>query len=247
MDVVVFDEYSRPEYGPVGQRFVEGGPLEAELNQRRVSVEGIYRVGSSFGMEGSVITSDLNFLRVFPDQPSGHINLGLIHLRDGAVPEAAGRRLAAALEDDVVLMTREEFMAREVDYWKATTPVGYVFGFGAIMGLIIGGVIVYQILFADVSQHVAEYATLKAIGYSNADLFRVVLHESALLSILGFVPGLALTFWLYHVTAKATRLPMIMTLERSLVVLLLTLGMCGIGGLLALRKVRSADPAEVFG
>jgi putative ABC transport system permease protein len=246
-DVVVFDAHSRPEFGPVGTWFIERGPLKSELNDRRITVEGIFQLGSSFGIDGNIVTSDVNFRRIFPDQPAGHINLGLIQLRSGADPEVARRRLEAELENDVVILSKEMFTAHEVHYWRTTTPVGYVFGFGAIMGLIVGGVIVYQILFADVAQHLAEYATLKAIGYSNADLSSVVLQEAALLSILGYIPGLLATLGLYRFMAEATRLPIAMTLERSVIVMLLTFAMCGVAALVALRKVRSADPAEVFG
>ncbi len=115
------------------------------------------------------------------------------------------------------------------------------------MGLVVGGVIVYQILFADVSEHLAEYATLKAMGYTNLRLSRVVLQEAVLLAALGFLPGLLISLALYRITAQATRLPLVMSPDRALAVFALTLGMCGIAALMALRKVRSADPAEVFG
>ena len=131
---------------------------------RRVEVVGLFRLGSSFGVDGSIVTSDLNFLRLFPDRPPGLVDLGLIQLRAGTDRERVRERLLAALERDVEILTPEGFVAREVDYWGSTTPIGYVFGFGAIMGLIVGGVIVYQILFADVSEHLAEYATLKAFA-----------------------------------------------------------------------------------
>ena len=144
------------------------------------------------------------------------------------------------------MLTRAEFIDREVRYWGRTTPIGYVFGFGAIMGLIVGAVIVYQILFADVSQHLREYATLKAMGYSNRFLSNVVLKEAAILSAIGYVPGLLITLALYRVTAEATRLPLELGPARALLVLALTLVMCGGAALMALRKVRSADPAEVF-
>jgi putative ABC transport system permease protein len=156
-------------------------------------------------------------------------------------------RLESSLERDVLVLTRAAFIEREFEYWGSTTPVGYVFGFGAIMGLIVGGVIVYQILFADVSEHLAEYATLKAMGYTNRRLSRVVLQEAGILAAMGFVPGLLVSVALYRVTAQATRLPLVMSPDRALVVFALTVGMCGVAALMALRKVRSADPAEVFG
>jgi putative ABC transport system permease protein len=246
-DVVLFDARSRPEFGPVAARFAEEGRVNAEVNDRHVAVAGLFRLGTSFGIDGSLLTSDVNFRRIFPDRAMGHIELGLLQLRDGADAERVGARLRAVLEGDVLILTREEWIDREGRYWASTTPIGFVFGFGAIMGLVVGGVIVYQILFADVSQHLAEYATLKAMGYSNAFLSRLVLREAAILTVLGFIPGLLVSIVLYRVAATATRLPLEMSAGRGALVLVLTAAMCGVAALVALRKVRSADPAEVFG
>ena len=246
-DVALFDADSRPEFGPIAERFARDGVVEAELNNRRVTVRGLFRLGSSFGIDGNLVTSDLNFLRLFPDRQPGFVDMGLIALRAGSDVGAVRDRLVAALEGDVLIVTREEFIDREVTYWTTTTPVGFVFGFGAIMGLIVGGVVVYQILFADVSQHMREYATLKAMGFSNAELSVVVLQEAAILAVLGFVPGLLVALGLYDLTAEAIRQPLEMTLALVASVLLLTLAMCSLSALVALRKIRSADPAEVFG
>ena len=114
------------------------------------------------------------------------------------------------------------------------------------MGFTVGGIIVYQILFADVSDHLAEYATLKAMGYTNGYLAWVVLQEAAILAVLGFIPGLAVSLFLYGAAAEATRLPLEMNLEVGALVLLLTVSMCALSGVIALRKIRSADPAEIF-
>jgi putative ABC transport system permease protein len=246
-DVALFDRDSRPEFGPVAAHVKQAGVLSVEVNDRRIGVVGLFGLGTSFGIDGSLVTSALNFQRLFPSRLPGLIDLGLIYLRAGASPEGVRRRLANALEPDVEILTREEFIDREMDYWSSTTPIGYVFGFGAVMGLIVGGVIVYQILFADVSEHLAEYATLKAMGYTHRQISWFVLREATLLAVLGFVPGLLMGLVLYRVTAQATRLPLEMTLDRGLSVLVLTLMMCGVAGLMALGKVRAADPAEVFG
>jgi len=245
-DVALFDAASRPEFGAVASRFREGGPVAVEVNDRRIDIRGLYELGTSFGIDGSLVTSDLNFRRLFSDRPAGFIDLGLIFLRPGAPPERTRGRLEQALEKDVRILTKQEFVDREFGYWASTTPIGYVFGFGAIMGLVVGSVIVYQILFADVSEHLAEYATLKAMGYPNRFLSNVVLQEACILAVLGFVPGILVCLGLYRITATATRLPVEMTSERALGVLVLTLGMCGVSALIALRKVRSADPAEMF-
>lgn len=246
-DVVLFDARSRPEFGPVAEELARGRPVSAEVNDRRVAVGGLFALGTSFGIDGTLVTSELNFRRVFPDRAAGAIDLGLVQLAPGADLSEVQARLERALEDDVLVLTRAGFIEREVRYWGTTTPIGFVFGFGAIMGLIVGAVIVYQILFADVSQHLREYATLKAMGYSNRFLSSVVLQEAAILSVLGYLPGLAVTLGLYRATAEATRLPLALDGGRALLVLGLTLAMCGGAALMALRKVRAADPAEVFG
>lgn len=245
-DFVLFDRASRPEYGPIVDRFEAGQRVMTELGERRIEVAGLFELGTSFGIDGSVITSDLNFLRLFPHRSPGAIDLGLLELHPGADPETVRDRIASNLPRDVEVLTRAGFIEREREYWDTNTPIGYIFLFGVIMGLGVGGVIVYQILFSDVSEHLREYATLKAIGYPNRYLFSVVLQESILLALLGYVPGILVILGLYWVTDAATGLPLTLTTERALFVLALTLAMCCISGMIALRKVRSADPAEVF-
>jgi putative ABC transport system permease protein len=137
-------------------------------------------------------------------------------------------------------------MDREVAYWAAATPIGYVFTFGAIMGLVVGAIVVYQILFAGITDHLAEYATMKAMGYTNGYLARVVLMQAVILAVAGFVPGVAIAEWLYSVTRSATRMPMVLTPPGAASILLATVVLCAVSGLIAMRKLRAADPAEVF-
>jgi len=217
-----------------------------ELGDRRIEVAGLFDLGTSFGIDGSVITSDLNFLRLFPDRSPGAIDLGLVKLEAGVDPDALRDAIAAGIPRDVEVLTRADFIAREKNYWNENTPIGFIFLFGVIMGLVVGGIIVYQILFSDVSEHLREYATLKAMGYTNAYLFFVVLQESVILAFLGYVPGVVVTLGLYAVSAAATSFPLRLTAARAIFVLVLTVAMCCISGAMALRKVRSVDPAEVF-
>jgi putative ABC transport system permease protein len=245
-DVVLYDEDSRPEFGPVAERFREQGVVETEIVNRRVKVIGLFRLGTSFGIDASIVTSDLNFLRMFPNRDRGLIQLGLIHLAPNQDPEAVRALLVRQIPNDVEVLTRDGFLRREIDYWNTNTPIGYVFTFGVIIGLMVGSIIVYQILFADVSDHLQEYATLKAMGYGNGYLFGVVFQEAVILAVLGYLPGLLICFGLYRVAGGATRLPLEMTMSRSIFVLVLTVAMCCISGAIALRKIRSADPADVF-
>jgi putative ABC transport system permease protein len=111
---------------------------------------------------------------------------------------------------------------------------------------VVGMVICYQVLSSDVADHLAEYATLKAIGYPNRYLGMVVLQEALLLAVAGFVPGLACSWLLYQLLSALTDLPMELTWFRIGFVLFLTIVMCAASGLLALRKALEVDPAEVF-
>jgi putative ABC transport system permease protein len=245
-DVVLYDAQSRPEFGPVAELFAETGPVETEVGNRRVTVAGLFDLGTSFGIDASIVTSDLNFLRIFPHRLPGLINIGLVDLEPGVSPEEARERIVASIPGDVEVLTRAEFERREIDYWNTNTPIGYVFTFGVIIGLVVGSIIVYQILFADVSDHLQEYATLKAMGYTNGYLFRVVFQEAAILAVLGYLPGVLVCLGLYRLAGDATSLPIAMTWGRGVAVLGLTVGMCCFSGAMALRKVRAADPADVF-
>src|SRR5574337_1285070 len=242
-DQVVFDSLSRPEFGPIAQDFRAGRLQSSEVNNRKVTIAGLFEMGTSFDIDGTLITSDLNFLRLFGARPKGLIDLGLIRLRPGADAEAARAALATYLPKDVEVLTKAGLLEREKTFWRESTPIGFIFTFGSIMGLVVGGAIVYQILFADVSAHLHEYATLKAIGYRDAYLFGVVLQQAWLVAVLGYLPGIAVATWLFQITERATRLPLRLGWWIGLEVLTLTLAMCSVAGLMALRKLRSADPA----
>jgi putative ABC transport system permease protein len=245
-DAVLFDALSRPENGPVADRFRRGESVRTEVNDREVEVVGLFEVGTSFGIDGSLLTSEDNFLRIFPRRSRTQIDLGLVQLEPGVDVTAATARIRELVPDDVEVLTREGMIARERRYWLSATPIGAVFSFGVVIGFVVGAIIVYQILFADVTDHLPEYATLKAMGYSNRFVSGVVIQQAVILAGLGYVPGALICVWLYRVVGELTLLPMGLPWERAVAVLVLTIGMCAISGMLALRKVRALDPADVF-
>jgi putative ABC transport system permease protein len=245
-DVVLFDRGSRPQYGAVAEALRDGKPINVELGNRRISVVGLYQLGTSFGYDGMVITSDLNYQRIRPVQPAELIDLALIRVRRGADADEVRAAVDEILPEDVQVYTKRQYIEREIAYWAKVTPIGFIFSFGALMGFGVGAVIVYQILFADVSDHLTEYATLKAVGHTDLYLSAVVVSEAAMLALLGFLPGLGIAHRLYRLTEEATKLPLHLTSQIALSVLGLTLLMCSLAGVLALRKVASADPADVF-
>jgi putative ABC transport system permease protein len=245
-DVVLFDEASRPEFGSISQEFKEGKDITTEVGGRRIRVGGLFTLGASFGADGNLITSDLNFLRMFNKRTQGLIDIGVIKLESGANVDTVIKHLKRELPNDVRIFSKEEFINFEKNYWQTGTAIGFIFALGTGMGFIVGTVIVYQILYTDVSDHLPEYATLKAMGYKNSYLLIVVFQEAIILAILGYFPGLAVAAGLYKLTKSATNLPMIMTLTRAVMVLILTMIMCCISGGIAVRKLQAADPADIF-
>jgi putative ABC transport system permease protein len=244
--VVLFDEGSRSEFGPIGKLFRKNGSVITEISHRRVEVVGLFRVGASFANDGNIITSDMNFLQLVPYRKFGIVDVGLIKLNPGVDVEATRAKLADTLPVDVTVLTKQGFLDREMNYWGGSLPIGFIFRVSLVMGLIVGAVIVYQILYSDVSEHLSEFATLKAIGYSDRYLFWVVLQEALILSVLGFIPGVLLALGVCQIARTATVLPIRMTLLRLVVVYPLTAAMCVLSGAFAVHKLRSADPAEIF-
>lgn len=245
-DIVFFDERSRLEFGAVGDWLRQGKTVHTELNRRRVEVKRLVELGASFAADGNVVVSDANFLRIVPSRSPGSIDVGMIRLTPPSDKGAVQRELQAMLPDDLLVLNMRQFEEREKDYWREATAIGFVFNMGVAMGFVVGFVIVYQILYTDVANHLPQYATLKAMGYTDFYLLQVVLTESLMLSMMGFLPGLAISAWLYHLTQQATMLPMWIHPDRLIMILGLTILMCSLSGILAVRKLRQADPADVF-
>jgi putative ABC transport system permease protein len=251
LNQVLFDEASRPEYGEIGKIFRATGKFNAELSGKNVSVKGLFQNGASFAADGNVVASDSTFLQLFPTRKADQIEVGLITLQPGADLEKVRKKLQIGLNPDsknpfVEVGTPETFAQKERTYWATGTGIGFIFSLGVIVGFIVGIVIVYQILYSDVSDHLPEYATLKAMGYTDNYLLRVLLQEALLLAALGYLPAFFLSFGLYQLTFAATLLPIAMKTDRAINVFILTVIMCSISGAIAMRKLRSADPADIF-
>ncbi len=243
---ILMDSKSKREFGKVRPG------MERELAQHTVDVADTFTLGTDFTSDGNVVMSDVTYAQLFPNDlsPQATLNLadlGVVQLEPGSDVEALRRAVEDLLPDDVTVYTREKFSDHEKDYWRKATPIGFIFQFGLCMGFIVGAVICYQIISTDVSEHLAEFATIKAIGYHDHYLNGSVLRETLWLAVLGFVPGLALSWLLYRGLDALVGLPMRLTIWRVLLIFALTAFMCVLSGLLALRKVKTADPAEVFG
>jgi putative ABC transport system permease protein len=245
-DTCLFDLRARPEFSHVAAKLASGKPLTAEINGRRVWVVGTTAIGASFAVDGNLVTSDANFHRLFPARPPRSVDVGVVRLRPGAKVVQVQRELQLLYGPDLLVLTIRGLAERAKDFLLRSRPINFIFTLGAAVGFFIGFAIVYQVLFTDVSNHLPHYATLKAIGYSDGYLRAIVLHESLILSVLGYLPGAALAWLLYAFTVKATNLPLQMSVGRGAVIVGLTVVMCGLSGLVAMRKLGQADPADVF-
>ncbi len=246
LNTVLFDRTSLPEFGSVASIFQQQGTVKTEINDVTIRVRGLFTLGVSFAAYGNIITSDSTFLNLFDGRRSHQIEVGLIKLNKNANIQEIAANLQAGLPKDVRVLTLEKFAATEKTYWATTTPIGFIFGLGVIVSFIVGIVIVYQILYSDVSAHLDEYVTLKAMGYSNRFLLAVLAQEAFFLAVFAYLPGFILSFGLYEIAASATMLPIYMTIQRGLIVLILTLVMSFISGAIAIRKLKSADPADLL-
>lgn len=243
---VLFDRVSRPHYGPVAELLEERGAFETEVNRRRVRVEGLFTLGTTLAVDANLAVSEETFRQLFPGHGAGLINVGLIRLRTGADAGAVRDALRAELPPDVQILTRDEFAQMEIDYWLQRTPLGFAIAASMLVGLIVGAVIVYQILYTDVTEHLPEYATLKAMGYADGFFTRLVLGQSLVLTAAGYVPGVIVSFALYRAMGVATNLAPRVTLANLAIVFVLTAAMCAAAGALATRRLRLARPAEIF-
>jgi putative ABC transport system permease protein len=245
-DTIAFDARSRPEFGAVPRLLAERGPFDVQVGNRDMQVVGLIEIGPSFGADGNIVLSDVNFRRLVKERLVSAVDLVAIRLRPGSDIAATQQRLRDLLPADVTVLTQAELNAHERRYWEEATPIGFIFAFGSLMGLVVGMVIVYQILFSDIAGHLKEYATLKAMGYSNGYLGRVVLGAALILAVAGFIPGLAISAFLYDLVGSATFLPLAMDLARAASVFAMIFTMCAVAGLLAMRKLRDANPADMF-
>lgn len=235
-----------PQLGDVPSLLKKQNPLSVQANDYQIQIVGLFKLGSSFSADGNLITSDSTFLRLFPQRRVNEIDLGIVDVESNASIEQTQADLRAKLPDDLLVLNLAEFTARESAYWSTGSSIGPTFNLGVAIGFLVGAVIVYQILYTDVSDHLPEYATLKAMGYSDIYLIGVIAQEAFILAVLGFLPGFLLSSGFYIFFQSVTFLPTAMKLARAVTVLVLTFVMCIGAGAIAIQKLRAADPADIF-
>lgn len=246
------DARSKPAYGFASStRQLQGQAVE--LNNRNLPLWGKFELGTDFANDGTLLMSDHLAAQYFPwrgGRGNLHqvVDIGLLQVtpRSKAELDQLARRIESLAPDVIDVRRTEKFITREQEFWARNTPIGKIFLIGTIMGLVVGAIICYQIQFTDITEHMPEFATLKAMGYGPRYFWSLVLCQSLYLACLGFLPGLAVSWGLYLSLAEVSGLVMKMTLGRIALVWGLTLLMCIVSGLLAIRKLFSTDPASLF-
>jgi putative ABC transport system permease protein len=247
-DAVLIDTKSRREFGPKnGVRF---GPADrgvrTEVNGKQFEIAGHFTRGAGLAAGGAMLTSPRGFLECVPFWPAEHVSLGLVHVERGQSIAAVAARLQEALPNDVEVLTRNQVLRSELQHWVWETNYGLIFQSGVLVAVIVGTAIVYQVLASDVASLMPEYATLKAMGYGNRYLIGVLVQQALLLALMAYASGVVIAYILYAITAAGAQIPIRMTTFNLILVFGLTLAMCVLSGIVAVRKAFQADPAELF-
>jgi putative ABC transport system permease protein len=244
-DGALYDELCPAKFGDVSGLLRRNGIIQGEVNKYRVRVLGTFRHGRTLATNGHVLLGAETFRRV-TERKTHTIELGMIELRPGAHAAEVVRQLNERLPPDVEVMTREELIRREKNYWQANTPLGFIVTAGMVIAMFVGSVIAYQTLYTDINDHLREYATLKALGLGRGFFLRLVLQEAAILPAFGFVPAVLLALGLFHLANTLGGIPTRLTVPDTMMVFGLTIVSCLLAGFLATRRLRAADPADIF-
>ncbi len=248
-DVALVDRASRAKYGFFSQGDITR--FRGELSGRRLSLVGEFRLGVDFATDGNLLMTARNFARYFPmraegGDPLSQVDFAIVKLTDPQSRDTTREKLESLLPADVRILDKEALIQQEKDFWRTNAPIGYIFLVGVYVGFLVGVIICYQVLFADISDHLAEFATLKAMGYSSRYFLGVVVCQATYLTLLGFIPGALVSKLIYRALGAFTGLTMPLTLQIATTVLLVTWVMCTVSALLVVRKLLSLDPAELF-
>jgi putative ABC transport system permease protein len=243
---MLFDALSRNDIGPIPALFTKYGSAETEIAGKKVRVKGLFHMGQTLAATAHVIMSYEGLCRIQPGRDSGMINVGLISLQPGADPDETARKITRALPGDVEVISHHEYIRREQIYWKERTPIGFITVASMFVAMVVGAVVVYQILYTDITDHLSEYATLKAIGFKDRFFVQLILTQSLMLLALSMIPFLPIIAALNYVTQHLAGLPAYLSVEEFAIVFLVATFMCTAAGLLATRRLRTADPADIF-
>ncbi len=222
---------------------ITGMGATAQIEQGRVRVRALTDGIRSFTQAPYVFTT-ANRARALLGIPRENSTFFLVQLQPRANIEAVRADLKSRLSGTEVL-TKTEFRNRSLDQWLFSTGAGVALIGGAILGLIVGIVIVAQTLYSSTKDHLNEFATLRALGSSSGYIIKVILAQAAFSAILGYILGMSIAMVVVAFSVQ-TALPILMTPALAVFLFAITFGMCAISAVSAIVKVTKIDPAMVF-
>jgi putative ABC transport system permease protein len=163
-NTVLFDRLARGAYQEAIAQISAGQSVSTEAERTTLTLGGLFTLGASFAADANVIASDETFLRLFPRREAASISLGLIRLQPNSEVEQITAMLKTHLPNDVQVLTFAEYIEFEENYWKTSSPIGFIFSIGTAMAFVVGVVIVYQVLSTDVNAHLKQWATKMPIS-----------------------------------------------------------------------------------
>jgi putative ABC transport system permease protein len=243
-----WEDIKAPEGIAVDQSYladlgVEKIGSQAQIGPGRVKIRALTEEIRSF-TQSPYVFLPLARARTLLQLPEETTSFHLVKLEDGADVETVRKAIKARLESAEVL-TKEEFLNRSLKQWLFNTGAGAALIGGALLGTLVGTVIVAQTLYSSTKDHINEFATLRALGSSSGYIYKVILAQAAMSALLGYALGMTIAMAIV-VSAKGSALPIMMTPELALTLLALTLSMCAISAISAIFKVTRIDPAMVF-
>jgi putative ABC transport system permease protein len=236
-DAVIVDKTYLSELG------LTGVGDTAQVGASRVRVTGLTEGIRSFTVTPYIFTT-MNRARTLLDMPADMITYVLVKLAPGADATTVRDAIRAKVPDSEVL-TKAEFRDRSLNHWLFATGAGVALLGGAVLGLVVGTVIVAQTLYSSTKDHLNEFATLRALGSSSGYIHKVILAQAGLSAVLGYILGMSIALTIVYLS-EATALPIVMSPGLAALLLALTFAMCAISAISAISKVMRIDPAMVF-
>jgi putative ABC transport system permease protein len=248
---ILFDRKSQPQYGDVIGRLQRETRVEmttasyATALQEPLTVVGSYVLGGTVVYPATALMSAATLTSI-SGQPLQRINIGVVKLRANVDASEVALQLQKLLPDDTRAMTVPSFIKLEKRFWSKETPIGFLFDLGALIGFLISGIYIYQVLFQIVDENLAEYAVLKSMGYPKSFFTVLVICTATILALAAIPPAAMAAYVVYEICVAATLLDLELTITRVLGVGALTILVAALSAWFAKRRLHRIDPAALM-
>jgi len=250
-DVVIFDRKSRNEFQSLVAKIEKVGSADLFfLNgsaglQHIMKGRGLYTLGPTFTVDGTFVTSDINFNRI-TGQPLDRVSVGLIKVSPNSNVQEVKAQLQAMFSNRAHVFLKSEFIENERRYYSEKTPIGYLVGVGLVMGIVVGIVFIHQALHNVIEDHMNEYAVMRTMGYRQSFFIMLTSSITFLFTMIAFLPSLAIALLINNMVTQSIQLQVALNLPDLILVLLILFVMGGVATTLAIRKLEKANPVDLF-